>query len=112
MKTNRARRIAELIRRIVSEVLMFKIKHPEAKKASVQAVEVTDNLRHVKVRVYVRGDEAQKKATMQALEHSIGFFKKEIGEQAKLRNTPDVEFIFDKSLDHAEKIENLLKSLK
>lgn len=110
MSFKRSRRVAGLIRQIVGETLMLKVKNQQAKKATVHGVDVTDNLRHVKI--YVSSATEEKEETMKALEQISGFMRSEIGKQAKLRFTPDIEFVYDDSLDNAEKIERLLKSIK
>ena len=110
MAYKRSRRVAELIRQIVGETLMFKVKNQQAKKATVHDVEVSDNLRHVKI--FVSMAPGEKEATMQALMHITGFVRKQIGAEAGLKFTPDVEFVYDHTLDQAERIEQLLRSLK
>ncbi len=109
---NRSKRVSELIRQIISELLLFKVKDPAAQKVVVHDVTITDNLRHVKVFVFPPGDEKQKKAAMEALDRAKGFIKKEIGQQAKLKYMPEIVFIYDESLDRADRIDYLLRSIK
>lgn len=109
MSFKRSHRVAGLIRKIVGETLMLKVKNPQARKATVHSVDVSENLRHVKI--YVSAVVEEKEETMKALDQVAGFIRKEIGAQAKLRFTPDIEFVYDRSLDNAERIEQLLKSV-
>ena len=108
----RVRRVSELIRQIVSETLMFKVKNPDAQNISVHGVEVAENLRHVKIFVVPGGDKAQIEKAMAALEKSKGFVRKQISDQTDLKFAPELNFVYDESLDRADHIEALLRNIK
>lgn len=110
MASLRQRRIAELIREIAGDLLMRRVKNQQAKKATVHGVEVSENLRHVKIFVSMAPEE--KDATMQALHQVRSYVRREVGRQTGLKFTPEIEFVYDQTLDQAERIEQLLRSLK
>lgn len=112
MGEKRQKRVSELIKRIVGKALASKVKNMDAQRATVVGVEVTPDLKHVKVYFSVAGSEAQRQATLRGLKSATGFLKHEIGAQAELRFVPDLQFIYDSSMDEAEKIEKILRSLK
>jgi len=112
MSYKRSARVSQLLREIIADTIEFKVKDAEAHKATVQKVDVSPNLRRVKVYVTVHGDVKQRKISMHALQHATGFIRHEIGMQSDLKYVPDLEFVYDDSLDYAARIENLLRSLK
>ncbi len=112
MSVKRSQRVSELLREIVGETLMTKMRNPDASRATISKVHVSDNLRHVKIFVTVSGDENQKQATMSALKQARGFIRHEIGVQSDLKYVPQIEFIYDDTLDYVETIDKLLRSLK
>lgn len=112
MSFKRSQRVSELLREIVGETLSLKMRNPDAARATVLKVQVSDNLRHVKIFVTVSGDAQQRKATMAALQRARGFIRHEIGSQSDLKYVPQIEFIYDDTLDYVDNIERLLRSLK
>lgn len=112
MPVKRSERVAALLREIIGETITQKMYNPDAAKATVNHVDITDNLRHVKVYVSVNGDEKQRAATMAALLKATGFIKHEIAAQSTLKFVPEVVFIYDDTLDQLDNIGRLLRSLK
>jgi ribosome-binding factor A len=74
----RAKRVAEAIRSEVADILAREMKDPRLGFATVTDVEVSGDLRHVKIFVSVMGDEAQVSETMAALESAQGFIRAEM----------------------------------
>ena len=111
MSKRRSDRVSQLMRQIISESIALKWKNKNAHTITVHKVNVADNIRSIKVFVSIMGDEEQKELTMQALQESIGFFKREIGSQVKLRFMPELKFVYDDTLDYADKISKLLSSI-
>jgi len=112
MAYKRSKRVARLLQQILSDTFLLKCKHPLLNKVVVSAVELTDNLRHARIYVYAACDDEQKKDLMSAVGDATGFLKKEIGHQADLKFIPELKFIFDDSMDYADHIDQLLRSLK
>jgi ribosome-binding factor A len=112
MSFKRADKVSEAIKREISVMLTQEVKDPGIHFVTVTAVETTDDLRHAKVFVSILGDEKTRQETMKGLERAKGFLRSEIGKRLQLRYTPDIQFHHDKSLDHAMKINGLLKQIK
>ncbi|KAA3616048.1 MAG: 30S ribosome-binding factor RbfA [Calditrichaeota bacterium] len=108
----RADRVSQLLRQIISEAITFRWKHPHAQQITVQQVKVTDNIRSAKVYVGIMGEEVTKAEALEGLQDAVGFFKNEISQQTKLQFMPELKFIYDDTLDHADRINNLLNSIK
>ncbi|MGE5592679.1 MAG: 30S ribosome-binding factor RbfA [Betaproteobacteria bacterium] len=108
----RVERVAEAIRSEVADILAREIKDPRLGFATVTDVEVSDDLRHVKIFVSVMGDKAQVDETMAALESATGFVRSEIGRRIRLRHTPEIVFRYDTSIKRGARVFELLKEIQ
>ena len=112
MSAQRSDRIAEAIKRIVSEMLMRRIKDARITgMVSVTDVEVSGDLRHAKVFVSIFGVEDVQQQTMAGLASAKGMIRGEVGHQLGLRSTPDLVFKQDKSAERAAHINELLQQI-
>ena len=78
---------------------------------TVVKVDTTQDLKYCKVYVSIMGSDKEKNDTMEALKSSAGFVKKQLAHAVNLRQTPELTFILDESLDHAMRINSILKDL-
>ena len=108
----RPKRVAEAIRSEVANILTREMKDPRLGFATVTDVEVSGDLRHVKIFVSVMGDEAQVSETMAALESAQGFIRSEIGKRIRLRHTPEISFRHDTSIQHGARVFQLLQEIR
>lgn len=103
-------RINESIRETLSTVIAAEgLKDPRVGFVTVTGVETTPDLRHAKIFVSVLGREAQREATMAALEKARGYLQARLNEQLRMKRTPQLQFVYDATLDNAMHIDKLLK---
>lgn len=102
----RVSRVSSLIKREVSQMLINGIKDDRvgAGMVSITLVEVSGDLQHAKIYVSIYGSEAAKAETMAGLISSVGFVRRELGHRMRLRRTPEVTFIEDRSLEYGDRI--------
>ena len=115
MATNRRiSRVAELIKREVSQMLLHGIKDDRVGTGmvSVTYVDVSGDLQHAKVYVSIYGTEEAKSETMAGLKSATGFVRSELGSRVRLRRTPEVIFIADDSIEEGNKVLSLLNKLE
>ncbi|MDB9375033.1 30S ribosome-binding factor RbfA [Nodularia sphaerocarpa] len=115
MATNRRiSRVAELIKREVSQMLLHGIKDDRVGTGmvSVTYVDVSGDLQHAKVYVSIYGTEEAKSETMAGLKSATGFVRSELGSRVRLRRTPEVIFIEDDSIEEGNKVLSLLNKLE
>ena len=67
---------------------------------SVMAVEVTPDLKFAKIYVSVLGDDEAKEKTMQGLKKSASFARHQLASRMNLRNTPELTFVLDTSIEY------------
>jgi ribosome-binding factor A len=109
MNAQRRARIDHEIQRVLGTVITRDLKNPMLGFVTVTRVEVSDDLRHCKVFVSVIGDRHAARQSLEALEHAGRFLRGQVGRQIKLRNTPELVFIEDRS---AEKAIELARALR
>jgi len=109
----RVSRVASLIKREVSQMLMSGIKDDRVGggMVSVTDVEVAGDLQHVKIFVSVYGDDEAKDSAMEGLKSATGFVRRELGKRVRLRRTPTVLFLEDKGIERGSGVLSLINKL-
>lgn len=108
MTGHRASRVAEAIKKEVTQMLGNELKDPRIGFVTVTGVDVCPDLRHARIFVSVYGKDEEKVQTLQALNKAKGFVRSELGKRIRLRYTPEVEFRFDESIERGARIMELL----
>jgi ribosome-binding factor A len=110
--SRRVARVAALIKREVSQMLLSEIKDDRvgAGMVSVTDVDVSGDLQHAKIFVSIYGTEEAKLETMAGLESSVSYVRKQLGGRMQLRRTPTVKFLED-SLERGDNMLNLLSKI-
>lgn len=107
----RTDRVSSLIRQILGELLTFEIKDPRAQGAVITDVEITGDLREARIFLSPPADASDADAMMRGLQRASGFLRRELGQRARLRVTPSLEFRYDRSLEYGARIESKLREL-
>ncbi|WP_249869744.1 30S ribosome-binding factor RbfA [Oceanobacillus saliphilus] len=107
----RANRVAEQMKKELSDILTRKIKDPRVGFVTVTDVEVTGDLQQAKVYISVLGDDKKRQDTLMGLAKAKGFIRSEIGSRIRLRKTPELTFEFDEAYEYGNRIESILKDL-
>lgn len=110
--SHRPERVGEVIRQIVAEFLTSAVRDPRIGFVTVTAVTVSGDLAHARVRVSVMGADDEKAKTLEGLESAARFLRSELARQLHLRVTPELRFELDRGLEHALRIDEVLKRLK
>ena len=94
-------RINEAVREELSNIIRSNVKDPRiAMMTSVTSATVATDLKTCRVMVSVLGDEKAKKDTMEGLKSSAGFIRHELAQNLNLRNTPELIFRLDESIEY------------
>ncbi len=111
MPSNHLNRINEDIRLCVDKLLR-EVKDPRVHQGlvSVTAVETTGDLKYSKIYLSVLGLEDEK-TMKQGLKSASGWLRRELGQRLRLRNTPELTFIIDHSIEEGAHINSILASL-
>ena len=108
---NRLGRIDEEYKKEISQIISYQLKNPNVTGLiSVTKVKVTNDLKYAKVYVSILNSKNLKE-TMEGLKKSSGFIRSELARKINLRNTPEILFEFDDSLEYGAKIDSILKEI-
>ena len=109
--SNRFGRIDEEFKREISQIINYELKNPNVTgMISVTKVKVTTDLSYAKVAVSILNSKNVKE-TLAGLKKSAGFIRSELAKRINLRNTPEIIFELDDSLEYGAKIDSILKDI-
>ncbi|KAF0655134.1 ribosome-binding factor A [Cyanobium sp. Copco_Reservoir_LC18] len=113
-QSRRVERVAALIRREVSELLMSGIKDERVHHGmvSVTNVEVAGDLQHCRIFVSIFGSAEDREVAMAGLQAASAYVKGELGRRLKMRRTPEVVFVLDRGLEKGNTVLGLLQRLE
>jgi ribosome-binding factor A len=108
MATRRQRRVAELIHRELSLLLMREVRDPRLVDVTITEVRVTPDLLIARIYFTVLGDSGRDREALAALEHASGFLRTQLAGQVRLRFAPELVFEPDTSAAYGRRIDELL----
>lgn len=109
----RSTRVAEQIRREVSELVRWQVKDPRAEGVTVTEVEVSKDLAYARVFFSRLDDDAELIAeSEQALNRAAGFMRRELGKALRLRHVPELKFVYDSSLATGARMDELIAAAR
>ncbi|MUL36466.1 30S ribosome-binding factor RbfA [Gloeocapsopsis dulcis] len=111
--SRRVSRVAELIKREVSQMLLHDIKDDRvgAGMVSVTDVDVSGDLQHAKIFVSIYGTDEARAETMAGLKSATGYVRSELGQRVRLRRTPEIVFQEDRSIERGNRVLSLINQL-
>ena len=102
-------RINAEVQKELSVILREEIKDPRINAmTSVVSVEVTPDLKYCKVYISVLGDEESQKSTLEGLKSAEGYIRSQLAKTINLRNTPELTFILDQSIEYGINMSKLI----
>lgn len=105
-------RVGEQIRQELSQIIAQQVHDPGIGFLTLTRVKVTPDLQLARVLYTVIGDEKQRKETQKALERALPYLRRQIGSRVRLRRVPELQFFYDESIEHQDRIEQILLDLK
>ena len=101
-------RINGEVQKELSRIISREIKDPRiSPMTSVVAVEVAPDLKQCKAYISVLGDK-DAQATLAGLKSAIGFIRRELARTVNLRNTPEIHFVLDQSIEYGVNMSKLI----
>ncbi|HHU74820.1 MAG TPA: 30S ribosome-binding factor RbfA [Clostridiales bacterium] len=102
-------RINGEVQKVLSNLISREIKDPRINPmTSVVSVDVAPDLKTAKVYISVLGDEESKEATRQGLKSAASFMRGQLAKTLNLRNTPELTFIIDNSIEYGVNMSKLI----
>ena len=113
MSKNEARlgRINEELMKEISHIITYELKNPDATgMISVTRVKITPDLKYAKISVSILNSKNVKE-TLAGLKKSSGYLRSELAKMVNLRNTPELVFELDESLEYGARIDSILNNI-
>jgi ribosome-binding factor A len=106
----RTDRIAEEIRKVISEMIQNELKDPRVKGLiSVTKINLTKDLKFCKIYISVLG--ADKEEVLAGIKSGAGYMRKELGQRVQIRILPELQFVIDNSMEYGAHIDQVIKGL-
>src|SRR4029078_6817466 len=108
--SRRTEQVNELLRQEISEILQSELRDPRiGGMVSITHVDVSPDLRHALAFVSVYGTDDERTGTMKALDHARPFVRHELSKRGRLRDTPEVSFISDTTMERAQELTDTMR---
>ena len=110
----RVERVAALIRKETSQLLINGIRDERVHQGmvSITEVEVSGDLQHCKIFVSIYSEEEQRQQVLEGLQAASGYLRGELGRRLQMRRAPEVVFQLDRGIEKGTSVLNLLNRLE
>ncbi len=108
----RPERVAEMVLRELSQLLLRDLKDPRLRGVTLTHVRMSDDLRHGRVFFSHLEGRARAAEATKGFRSASGFIRRHIGRALQLRYTPELDFEFDAGIESAARVDALLREAK
>jgi ribosome-binding factor A len=108
MKPHRLARVAEVVREVASETILFELRDPRVKGVTVTRAEVSADLQHAKVFVSIMGAPKEQELCLHGLRHAAGFVQSKLAGRLQTRFTPVIQFVLDQGVKKSIEMTRLI----
>jgi ribosome-binding factor A len=112
MEGKRSEKVADLIQKEVSQMLVKTLKDPRIGFVTITRVTVSEDCRSARVYFSVAGSLKEREKSAEGLNSAKGYVRKELGRRVRLKHTPEIIFQFDPSIEYAIHIGEVIDHLK
>lgn len=111
MASIKIERLNHAIQEEISMILMREVKDENIKFVTITGVDTTSDLSFAKV-YYTVLNRDKLNETKEALDKASSFIRTKLAERIEVRHTPELKFIYDKSIQYGEHIEKIIEEIK
>jgi len=112
MEGKRPKKVADLLQKEISGLLVKTIKDPRIGFVTVTRVQVTEDCRAARIYYSLMGTSEEREECLKGLNSAKGYIRKELGRRMKLKYTPELLFQFDPSIEYGIHMEDLIHRLQ
>jgi ribosome-binding factor A len=112
MISKRPKRVGDLIREVICEMLLRDLNDPRLESVTITEVEVTADLKLATVFFSAMGNRSREEVALHGLQSATGYIRKKLGKELRLRYVPDLLFKVDQSFEYGSKIDRLIRTLQ
>ena len=111
MESRRAQRVAEALREELAELVGYELQDPRLVGVTVVEAMLAPDGRHARILVVVRGDQAERRGALEALEHAANYLRHQVAVRLRLFRAPELHFEEDTAEGGETRIDQLLKRI-
>ncbi len=112
MPSRRIERLNEQLKREITDVLLREVRDPRVKQVTITGVRATTDLDRARVYLASLGTEEEKRDALEGLRAAAAFIRGEVSRRLRVRRVPELDFEWDRTLEHAQRIEHLLREVR
>jgi ribosome-binding factor A len=105
---SRASRVADQLQRDLSGLIRQEVKDPRVGLVTITTVEVNRDLSHAKVYISSLAEVSAIEQSVEALQHAAGFLRSQLSRTLKVRSVPQLQFIYDASVERGVRLSHLI----
>lgn len=111
IRYKRAERVAGVLQKELSELLLRKIRDPRLSLVTITHVSITDDLRSARIYFAVAGSQERILKARAGFRSATGYLRQNLSRRLALKCMPTLKFVYDESFDRAANIDKLLKTI-
>jgi len=108
---SRIDRVNHQLKREIGAIIQKELEDPRLEFVTITEADISRDLRHAKIYFSVLGNRQQADISRRGLEGASGIIRKYVGQNMKMRYTPELTFYYDESLQKSARIEETLKEI-
>jgi ribosome-binding factor A len=109
---SRPERVGDQIRQELAQLLARSVQDPGIGFLTITRVKVSPDLQIARVFYTTIGDDKSRKETDRALGRATPFLRRQIGSRLRLKNVPELSFMYDKSVEQQDRIEQIIQDIQ
>lgn len=109
---SRPERVGDQIRQELAQLLAREVHDPGIGFVTLTRVKVSPDLQVARVFYTLIGDEKARRETGKALGRATPFLRRQIGSRLRLKNVPELSFLYDKSIEQQDRIEQIIQDIQ
>ncbi|HEX9751327.1 MAG TPA: 30S ribosome-binding factor RbfA [candidate division Zixibacteria bacterium] len=110
--TERRQRVADLIRRVVAEMLLTDIKRYDFRAVTILRCEVSGDLHEADIRYSVLGDEDDRAQCAHHLDRILRFVQRRLGQELSMYRPPTIRFVYDNAVQEGLRLDELFTQIE
>ena len=101
-------RINGEVQKALSEIIRSELKDPRIHPMTSVVLQVTPDLKYCKAYISVLADEEKAADTIRGLKSAEGYIRTQLAKKVNLRNTPELSFVLDQSIEYGVRMSKLI----
>lgn len=108
----RSDRVGGQIQKVLSDILLKKIKDPRLEAATITSVKMSRDLKFARVYFVTSGGKESMEEAIEGFKSALGYVKRKLAAQLGLRYMPELRFFYDDSFDYGSHMDKIIKIVK